>query len=348
MANISTCASCFGSASPIPYATVDSQLGVCSFCANGTVDVWSAAAWTDLFYQVTDLYRPAEMGGGSPLHIRVQDDWGLFAENNSPEQNRRFFESVFPDGHILLDAGSVEPVNGVNLQNYTTAWDDFASELISRNRFFPTNAIDPEVLEHVIRRSLRRIQPGTRFYRGRLSTDGRSIPRNKMGMPPHAFATGGRANPAGIPHLYMAFQETTCIAEIRPSTHSTITVAAFKTTAEVEFLDLSAIKPLNPFTLEEEEEFSQLYSYKLLKRLGRELSRPVRRSDNGVEYVASQYICEFVKSIGIEGIQYSSSVDPGGQNLVLFSDSKVELSGKMNTYEITGATYTKKIKSSRG
>ncbi|WP_421093997.1 RES family NAD+ phosphorylase [Pseudarthrobacter sp. CC4] len=65
-----------------------------------------------------------------------------------------------------------------------------------------------------------------------------------------------------------------------------------------------------------------MYSYKLLKRLGLELSKPVRRSDNGVEYAASQYICEFVKSIGIEGIKYASSVHPGGHNLVVFNEKR--------------------------
>jgi hypothetical protein len=83
-----------------------------------------------------------------------------------------------------------------------------------------------------------------------------------------------------------------------------------------------------------------LYSYKLLKRLGHELSRPVRRSDNGVEYAASQYICEFVKSIGIEGIKYASSVHPGGQDLVLFNEEKVQVMGKLTTYEVIGANYT--------
>lgn len=342
MPKFSTCATCFGEASPIGYETEEPQVGVCTFCSNGTSDVWPATAWADPFQQVTDLYRPAE-GGGSPLHTRIQDDWSLFAAHRTPQQNRSFLEAVFPDGHQLLDADAVEPVNGVSLQNYSTAWDDFANDLVSRNRFFPSGAIDPGVLEHVIRRSLRRIHAGTRFYRGRMSPDGSAIPRTKMGMPPKNWATGGRANPPGIPHLYLAFLEDTCISEIRPSTHSTLTVATFETTDEVTFLDLSAIQPLNPFGLEDEE-FSQLYSYKLLKRLGHELSRPVRRSDNGVEYAASQYICEFVKSIGIEGIKYASSVHTGGQNLVLFNEDKVQVTGKLTTYEVTGAKYTTRPK----
>lgn len=342
MPKFSTCATCFGEASPIGYQTEEPQVGVCTFCANGTSDVWPATAWADPFQQVTDLYRPTE-GGGSPLHIKIQDDWSLFAAHRTPQQNKSFLEAVFPDGHQLLGAEAVEPVNGVNLLNYSTAWDDFANDLVTRNRFFPSGAIDPAVLEHVIRRSLRRIHAGTRFYRGRMSPDGSAIPRTKMGMPPKNWSTGGRANPPGIPHLYLAFHEDTCIAEIRPSTHSTLTVATFQTTDEVTFLDLSAIQPLNPFGLEDEE-FSQLYSYKLLKRLGHELSRPVKRSDNGVEYAASQYICEFVKSIGIEGIKYASSVHPGGQNLVLFNEEKVQVTGKLATYEVIGAKYTTRPK----
>ncbi|BCW56795.1 MULTISPECIES: RES family NAD+ phosphorylase [Micrococcaceae] len=343
MADVSTCATCFGDASPIGYETEAPQVGVCAFCSNGTSDVWPATTWADPFQQVTDLYRQAGDQGGSPLHIRIQDDWSLFAANRTPEENRAFLEAVFPTGHPLLDVTAVEPVNGANLQNYSRAWDDFANQLISQNRFFPSGAIDPQVLEYVIRRSLRIIQPGTRFYRGRMSPDGNSISKAKMGMPPKNWATGGRANPPGIPHLYLTFHEDTCIAEIRPSMYSTLTVATFETTDRITFLDLSAIQPLNPFGIEDEQ-FSQLYSYKLLKRLGHELSRPVRRSDNGVEYAASQYICEFVKSIGIEGIQYASSVHAGGQNLVLFSEEKARVTGRPSTYEVTGAQYTKRAK----
>jgi hypothetical protein len=61
MPKFSTCASCFGDASPVDYQTEEPQVGVCTFCANGTDDVWPATAWADPFQQVTDLYRPADV-----------------------------------------------------------------------------------------------------------------------------------------------------------------------------------------------------------------------------------------------------------------------------------------------
>jgi hypothetical protein len=40
----------------------------------------------------------------------------------------------------------------------------------------------------------------------------------------------------------------------------------------------------------------------------------------------SQYLCEFVKSLDYDAIEYGSSVHEGGINLAVFNDDKLEIS----------------------
>ncbi len=54
-----------------------------------------------------------------------------------------------------------------------------------------------------------------------------------------------------------------------------------------------------------------------LERLGDELTRPVLPQTAAIEYTPSQYLCEFIKKCGYEGVIYRSSVGDG-MNLALF------------------------------
>ncbi|TPW03192.1 MAG: hypothetical protein FD125_1693, partial [bacterium] len=58
-----------------------------------------------------------------------------------------------------------------------------------------------------------------------------------------------------------------------------------------------------------------------LERLGEELTRPVLPSGAAIDYVPSQYLCEFIKKCGYDGVLYSSSVSEG-INLALFDPDK--------------------------
>jgi hypothetical protein len=48
-----------------------------------------------------------------------------------------------------------------------------------------------------------------------------------------------------------------------------------------------------------------------------------RRGENELDYLPSQYLCEFIKSIGFDGVEYRSSLYEGGFNIALFDDNKV-------------------------
>ncbi len=69
-----------------------------------------------------------------------------------------------------------------------------------------------------------------------------------------------------------------------------------------------------------------------------EIAKPVRRNDSPLEYLPTQYIAEFVKSEGYDGVEYESTLRKGGVNLALFDESLVECVN-VKTREVTSVEY---------
>lgn len=95
---------------------------------------------------------------------------------------------------------------------------------------------------------------------------------------------------------------------------------------------------MSPFILGNSTAIGQLRAdLPFLERLGEELTRPVLPSGAAIDYIPSQYLCEFIKISGFDGVVYRSSVsdginlalfDPGkavGVSVVLYSVSKVSV-----------------------
>lgn len=61
-----------------------------------------------------------------------------------------------------------------------------------------------------------------------------------------------------------------------------------------------------------------------LNRINKEIGRTLRRSDSVLDYIPTQYIADFIKSISYDGkpeysgIEYNSTINPKGQNLAIF------------------------------
>ena len=142
----------------------------------------------------------------------------------------------------------------------------------------------------------------------------------EMGAPPKRIASHGRANPAGIPYLYLGSNPKVTISEIRPHTGETACVADFTTPADLKVIDLrSPRKMVSPFLLEDVIDIERLRNdLPFLERLGDELTRPVIPQAAAVDYIPSQYLCEFIKLCGYHGVIYRSSVSEEGINLALF------------------------------
>jgi len=143
-----------------------------------------------------------------------------------------------------------------------------------------------------------------------------------MGMPPPHLATPGRANPRGIPYLYVATDIHTAILEIRPSTNEFVTIGKFKSIHNLSILDLSNQKAFDPYSCGNELG-SILQITPFLYMLGKELSKPVDPKQKDLHYIPTQYLCEYIKHSGYDGVAYKSNVGTG-INIAIFDSKKVK------------------------
>lgn len=222
-------------------------------------------------------------------------------------------------------------------------WETLRDELMYRNRWFLDVSIDIDRLEELLSYLLIE-SPSQRWYRARLVRDSGVYSIDKMGPPPKRLAALGRANPAGIPYLYLSSIPETAISEIRPHTGEFACVADFEIDGPLRAVDLrSPRKLVSPFLLADASAIGQLRAdIPLLERLGDELTRPGQPTGAAIDYIPSQYLCEFIKKCGYDGLVYRSSVsdcinlalfDPGkavGKSVATYTVKRVSVSVEPN------------------
>ena len=187
-----------------------------------------------------------------------------------------------------------------------------------------------------------------RYYRGRISTNSKGFTPSEMSAPPYDKSTDGRANSAGISRLYLTNDRETTFHEIRAAEYDYITVGTFKQLVPLKVVNLSRISKISPFA--EDIDCTELAINKdNLSKINEEMSRTSRRGDSPLDYLPTQYICDFVMSLEddsgnklFDGISYQSAMHSDGYNLAIFDPKKFKCTF-CRTYEVTKLKYTKRI-----
>lgn len=207
-------------------------------------------------------------------------------------------------------------------------WKSFVEEIIYRNRFNPQHPL-PSFLENYLRNHNIVVNAGTIFYRARVIDydkpdsnatgfvkylhheecgDFEGYDEKNSFVPSANIVAPGRANSERIAYLYTAKEIVTAIGETRPRIFDHISVAKIQLLKDARFAD---------FTMAGNSDELSLDLAKMLE-VEKAFSRPCR--DN-VDYIPTQYIAEFVKSLGYDGIVFRSSFVPGGTNITIFDPS---------------------------
>ncbi len=143
--------------------------------------------------------------------------------------------------------------------------------------------------------------------------------------PPQNRAIEGRANPKGIPYLYVATSKETALAEVRPWIGALVSVGQFKTLRELRIVNCTTDLKGHRLYLEFEKEPSpDEREESVWADIDRAFAMPVTPSDDLADYVPTQIIAELFKAHGFDGIAYRSSLGPG-HNLALFDLNAAEL-----------------------
>lgn len=283
---------------------------------------------------LVDSYEIDE--NGCSLVECLRRDWRLFANDRlNDAQAKELLADILDDGEIVRRPfSSAESDQTESLRR----WDELRDEMMHRNRWFLDEPMDLDRLAQLLDLLIATSEElPSRWFRARLLKGTEPYSGPDMGAPPARQAGHGRANPAGIRYLYLGSEPTTAVAEVRPHTGEKACVAQFEI-PPVRLVDLRDPRTkVSPFILSDSEEIAQLRAdLPLLERLGEELTKPVLPSGAAYEYIPSQYLCEFIKKSGFDGVLYRSSVSEG-MNLALFEPSLAR-PGEVSVHNVNRVT----------
>lgn len=209
-------------------------------------------------------------------------------------------------------------------------WNDFVYGIKHRNRFFPTPAMQNYLTmlfdftettkSNNIQYRARRVKQSDISFLNISKADFpprksgiEGFVKKEIGSPPINMASDGRANPAGIPYLYLASNPQTACSELRPISTDMFSVSRFSLKANMKIVNLC--QPKNKkYNVEEWNE-----RYAFLICVINAFASPINEQ-NSIEYAPSQYISAFLQVKGIGGIRYPSYNDTKkrSNNLVIF------------------------------
>ena len=130
--------------------------------------------------------------------------------------------------------------------------------------------------------------------------------------PPSVKATAGRANPAGISYLYVCDSRKTAIMEVRPMIGQEVSVATIELSDDIKLFDFCKNNGIY-------EKGGDAYIYYLISRA---FSEPY--TGNEKDYYPTQFLTEFIKEMGFEGIRFYSSYDSNSKNIVIFNTQSTD------------------------
>lgn len=320
---------------------MSSSVRNCDFCESVNVSVIDCRELAESFEPIFDLYTSHPTAVNSLkvekpflLHEHLVAYWPkLFNTNKLATQDIKQLVYGIGQGY-WYDIGDlfelpVELVAYVVVDKpYTNdlelQWDSFAEGIKHQNRFFLSDTLDLDVLESTLLSFAKTYPVDHVFYRARISDE--PLECNQLGKPPIEKATSGRANPIGIPYLYVSDSEQTTLYETRIALHESISVGQFVLNKPLQVISLNGITDYGPFEIQDKgftlDEFIEIRPY--LIKLEDELSKPVRKQDVHLDYLPTQFLCEYIKSKGFDAIEYRSAMNAEGYNLAVFNDDKLK------------------------
>lgn len=302
-------------------------MGVCPSCGSTSPQVDSAII-APYLEALADAYVIRAVDG-RPLSELIREDWDIFSPGfRDPGALVRDVLGVGAATRFIAK----QPQGGLRLEH----WAELRKEIREVNRFFPESSLSESSISRIFD-LLEFDLEDVELFRARVVASGETLAAEQMGAPPAQVATAGRANPVGIPYLYLASDVETALSEIKPQVGSEALLCAFRRSQEDRIRVVDLVDPrrrISPFKWS--SEIAELRStIPLIEELGLELSIPVQASSAAVDYLASQYLCELAKKCGFSGVRYASSVS-AGVNYAFFDVNIFRPTLPLRRFKVTG------------
>lgn len=321
--------------------------GNCDFCSAKNVpvlDISNTTLLSDKIVGLVQAYMISTADDAKPLIEALKNDWDIF--NGSVEEIQKLVielcapiieknDSIYSQNVIIPQAKDSD-----YLQQYGVvkelSWHQF-SESIKRENRFHNNMFNPDAFASFLSVATKYFPQGSKFFRARIADRREGFAPMEMFAPPVGRRRAGRINPEGIGVLYLASDKRTALTEARASVYDFVSVGEFCTKKDLRIVDLSSISKMSPFLYQGDiEQF--FVNRKVFQEMALEIAKPLRRSDSILEYLPTQYISEFVKSQGYDGVAYESTLQKDGFNIAVYDELSLDCIN-VNTVEVKQVEY---------
>lgn len=211
---------------------------------------------------------------------------------------------------------------------------EFIKEIQYKNRN-PKDVKALDLLDDISTNPERNLLNGTILFRSRIINDD-SQTNKEVGffgfdskgsfVPPRKVSKDLRANYRYIPYLYCSNHPYTAIVEVRPRLGAHISLASIQVDSEIRLLD---------FTMQNISSRMSDAKKNLFYDLSAIYSKPITDDDDIIDYIPTQYIAEYAKNLGYDGIAYKSSLTPE------LEGQDVEKHPELDRYNIVVFNYNK-------
>jgi len=326
------CKNCFSDKELIGFIISQGNITNCNCCNSTDVETIELAELLDFFKELFENFRIKNDNNGKSLISQIQGNWGFFS--NLDCGNKILNEALNKTDSDINNSEELVDFSDEILEN-VNYWFILKEQLKWEKRYFTNiQKLTEDLGWDSFFESKTIISNDTPYFRARLhqNPEEEIYPSEKMSSPPAKFASAGRANPLGIPFLYLSDNEETVIYEVRASYLDEVSVATFtkneeyvntETNNEVKISDFTEIPTL--YHSNSDIVRNNIKSTLLKQLISRDLSKPMRRYDSELDYIPTQFICEFIKTFtNVQGIKFRSSLHNIGSNLVLFNSETMK------------------------
>lgn len=317
------CKNCFSDREITAFITSHTLHGDCDFCGTKSIEVLPINELYDFFKELLDNFKKTT--SGTALKSKLQGNLSLFSSLSSAYTILNYVISEISTP--ISSADDLVDFNDDILDN-VNFWEKLKIQLVWENRYLTdVNYLTDELGWDGFFNSKIELAKGNNLYRGRLHYSSPEPPYSNVNMfgPRREISTAGRANPAGIPFLYLSDNPDTVLYEIRASYLDEVSIGTFVVKASLktaviisDFTETETI--FHPSRVAE-----KIKTTLLKQKISADLSKPMRRYDSELEYIPTQFICEFIRIYtGVQGIKFRSSLHTVGNNIVIFDQGLMD------------------------
>lgn len=336
--------------------------GNCPICGKKNVFLYNTdkdSKLNDFFYELINIYTPQDLlpsdYPSNDVHMiadELKNEWNIFSDELKTSDIYNIIKTLSPKiysetpNYFISPVGVPEKYDQEYLKIHSIlrghSWEEFVESIKHDNRFH-TQLINTDKLETYLSYLRKDYEKGKSMYRGRLCYSDKEYEPKEMGAPPIEFAKEGRANSTGIRRLYLADSEKTCIHEIRSGAFDSICIGKFSLCKDISVIDFKRISKFSPFN-GDFDFLEYLVNKPILNKIDKGMGRALRAGDNHLDYIPTQYLCDFIKTLTYKsdekysGVEYSSTLNPGGNNLAIFYPDLFKCT-KVKKYTVNSLKY---------